>query len=322
MVATIDSTIDSTLDSKMNWKGRVPGKTFLFGEYAVLKGGPAVVLATAPEFLLSFSEDDQQMNSNQAQLETSRMVFHPNSPTGRLLARYPSAASKGQFAFTNPYAAGGFGASSAEFVLALRFLQSAGRAAKFSDKNQIQELLELYFSLEDSNKRSSGSDLILQWTGCSVFLERRQNSIEKLNWPFPDVSFSIFSTGIKVQTHEHLEAFNESSLEELVQQSEALRDAFLDKDFFHFQSHWIQWREILQRKGLALEKNSRTIQALEEIPQVLARGCGAMGADVILALHPAEIAQQVRQKGEALGLRFQCGRSDLKESQEPVVDGN
>lgn len=286
----------------MNWKGAVPGKTFLFGEYAVLKGGPAVVLATAPEFSLSLSE------------EVEATLFHPNSPTGRLLAGYPVAADRPQFSFHNPYGAGGFGASSAEFILVLRYLQSAGLCAKFSDNGQIQELLDLYFSLEDSKKRSSGSDLILQWTGCSVYLERRIDRIESVSWPFSDVSFSIFSTGIKVPTHEHLEALNESSLDELVLHSEYLRDAFFGKDFSRFQSLWLKWREILQRKGLALEKNSRTIQALEEIPQVLARGCGAMGADVILALHPAEIAQQVRQKGEELGLRFQCARSDLKET--------
>ena len=93
---------------------RIPSKTFVLGEYSVLHGGPAILLASEPYFSLRLEEKNENKNP-----------FHPLSPAGKLWELEPLLKTK-SYLFSDPHhGLGGFGASSAEFIalfLQLNFL--------------------------------------------------------------------------------------------------------------------------------------------------------------------------------------------------------
>ena len=89
-----------------------PGKVFLLGEYAVLDGSEAILAAIGPRFeLLEVDDSDSE-------------TFAGESPMG-LLCRFARRLGANEFSwkFSDPHAgAGGFGASTAQFILAYRSL--------------------------------------------------------------------------------------------------------------------------------------------------------------------------------------------------------
>lgn len=76
----------------------IPGKIFISGEYAALKGMPALSVAVNPGFVFKNS---------------SSLVFHLESPAGRIHSQLTGD-------FFDPYNnMGGLGRSTAEFIAAI-----------------------------------------------------------------------------------------------------------------------------------------------------------------------------------------------------------
>ena len=117
---------------------KIPSKTFLLGEYAVLTGGPALVLAHPPFFSLK--------KTNKPKL------FHPKSPASLLMKKH---GLRQDFDFLDPHrGGGGFGGSTAEVISSLK---------NRHDIN-IAELLADYKNLfTESGAEPSGADLCTQW---------------------------------------------------------------------------------------------------------------------------------------------------------------
>jgi mevalonate kinase len=241
----------------------VPSKTFLVGEYAVLHSGPAVLL-TAPPF---FSYDTVSRE------------------------------------FADPYnGLGGFGASSARFVLEE---QAKG----------ITDPWEIWQRFRQSGLSGSGADAIAQSFGGMVFFHPAAKQLEKLAWPTPDLSVALIHTGNKLPTHEHLAAlalrkqFNDITSDELSAITLSAYQACKTSNGLLFIKAINDYAEKLLSLNLVAETTLLLLNKCRMRNDVLAaKGCGAMGSDVILLIIPTAQKNEIIDwaKQEQLNLIF-CG---------------
>lgn len=289
----------------MEWQGSVPGKTFLFGEYLVLAGGPAVVLGTGPRFTLRVARGE------------GPLPFRAGSPAHHLYLSQEDRLRGLRFEFENPYGAGGFGASGAEFLLLARFLEEKmGLSFLPAPESSIAlaaRVLDFYYSFERAARPSSGSDVLTQWLGTSITYQPRR-VLEKFRWPFAALEFSIFSTGVKVETHAHVAALEPGGQPELGPAGERVLGTLRAGNEDEFIGALRAWRDTLARAGFALAETAAHVAAFEADGAILARGCGALGADTLLVFHRRDQTARLRARGADLGLRFQAGREHLTEA--------
>jgi mevalonate kinase len=221
----------------------VPSKTFLVGEYIVLQGGPAILLSTPPCFEV-ITENNQ---------------------------------------FIDPYLGlGGFGASSAKFVLAEK--------AKGHD-----DPWGIWRSYRESGLLGSGADVVAQIVGGIVFFHANKNIIEKLSWPFNDLAVALIHTGKKLLTHDHLAnlTLQNSAIIALDQFVIAAYQAIKTGNHSHLLQSINHYADKLLDLGFVAEHTQQLLQTLQAREDVLAcKGCGAMGSDVVLAIIPTQQQQE------------------------------
>jgi mevalonate kinase len=288
---------------------RVSSKTFLIGEYSVLNGGPALVLSHGPAFEIGF--------------ESQNSSFHPESPAGVWCQR--SGADIHAFSFVDPHnGRGGFGASSAQFLAA--WLSVRGRSTHKSiaeileslllrdplgrvsmTENAVAELLRDYRSTLKSP--ASGADLLAQLLGNVALIDPNRRLWESWSWVFEQFTFSIFRTGQKIQTHVHLQGLDPSSSFALLEKhSRAAIAAFYDLRAQAFAAAINLFREELFSLGLEHPHTTGLVARLRECPEVVAvKGCGAMGADVVLVISKRSTAgknEVLFHLAATLGLEF------------------
>lgn len=217
-------------------KLRCPSKTFLVGEYAVLNGGPCLLLATEPYFTWE----------NQTFLDPHRGL-------------------------------GGFGASGAKFVFEA-YLQGCLDAAHALKKFRDSPL----------STGGSGADIVCQYTGGVTYFHPEKNIIEKLDWPFSDLSIFLIHTGHKILTHQHLEKHSNIAslpLAQLQHVVQFVHRAILEKDSTLLLYGISQYHTELDKLGLICDNTHQLLQKIYQRSEVLAaKGCGALGADVILVV--------------------------------------
>lgn len=247
---------------------RIPSKTFLLGEYAILEGGPALLLGHGPHF--------------QAQLDPgpANSPFHPASPAGQWLARHPAP---GALRFTDPHGGrGGFGGSGAEFVAA--FLATNPPSAPVDPYTFAWAAREAY-----GDHAGSGGDILVQAYGAGqsgdffLAIDLPGRSLETLE-PKLGLTLSLFSTGRKLATHEHLRQRHSLPTERLNSLTLAGLASARQHDGRAFGQALREYGQALRDSGLMAPHTEAALARLPE--QVLgAKGCGAMGADVIAVLH-------------------------------------
>lgn len=276
----------------MKYRIQIPGKTFCFGEYAALLGGPALLIATMPGF---------EMILKKAEAQTQN-PFHLLSPGGKYFENNKDFFSDWQIDFVDHYQGrGGFGASTAQFLGLCYFKRHI-----FSDlppENIHYGVWQEYRSINESlkpelksNQQPSGYDLWSQMLGGVCLVRptldnnraRFQNT--RLEWPFPELSFLIVPTGIKVPTHDHLNTLNLAAVNELVQKSQQLTAAWLEKNQNEFLNLLRNWGQTLAALDLVHSRAKEILTALSQHPEILAaKGCGALGADLLfLAFLPRD----------------------------------
>lgn len=276
----------------------VPGKTFLIGEYLALKGGPSIVLTTAPRFELRVieraSQDDEWFN------------FASQSPAGRLLGRHEEKARGYRFEFHDPHRGrGGLGASSAQFALVYAWLYGAEAVRDYA------QLLKMYRECAWSGEGlpPSGADLVAQVTGGVTWFDGNQIDARDLGWPFKNLSFTLLRTGSKLATHEHLKRVDtEVPYEALREPVSVATRAFENADEEMLIAAVRNAAAILKKAHLCAP---HTRQILDELAMkcdwsLAAKGCGAMGADVILIVHERAKASEVESWSKSRGLEI-CG---------------
>jgi len=251
-----------------------PSKTFLLGEYAVLASGCAVVISHEPYFTASW----------QAKSDVCGNPFHPESPAGKFYCDHQSALGNQQLSFFDPHQGrGGFGASSAAFLACYQAVY-----AKSESPGYKQKLLDCYrnYARGERGQLPSGADVIAQSLPCGIhWIDTQQGEIKTLDWPFADLTLTITPTGNKIATHEHLATLAKPSLEELISLTRQGYQQLRQGDEAGFLTTINDYRNALQQQGwLANETQSQIARVLEDPEVLAAKGCGAMGADVIIQI--------------------------------------
>ena len=275
-----------------------PGKTFLIGEYLALAGGPSLLVSTQPRFQLTALTREDRAG-------TVAHPFAPQSPAGKLVARYPRDYGDYHFEFADPHAgAGGLGASSAQWALV--YILKYGLP---KEDQEIASMLEEYRQCAWNGEgfAPSGADVVSQVTGGVTCFDGREFKTERLEWLFPKLSFTLVRTGVKLATHEHLRKQQAPPQDLLRAQVTSAIAAFRA-------GHEEPFVRAVQDFAATLSESGRTAVTTEALLEKLksqsfaraAKGCGAMGADVVLILHDSAQTEAVKRwaLGENLVL---CG---------------
>lgn len=243
-----------------------PSKTFVVGEYAVLHAPvEALLLCHSPHFHSTFTPGP------------AKNPFHPMSPAGKWLAQNPAP---GEITFSDPHqGAGGFGGSGAEFL-------SAWMATRFDSK--IDRATLAWAAWESASAfPGSGADILVQAWGMNredAFLTQvnlRRHTI-KNKGPVRGGKLALFHTGKKFETHAQVLDFP-LPLEELCQIAQRAADS---KDFPSLAREIQLYGDALAGAGLLAPHSAEALNNLKGTAKVLAsKGCGAMGADVLLVAH-------------------------------------
>jgi mevalonate kinase len=262
----------------MRWQ--IPAKTFLLGEYAAVAGGSAIILTTNLRFELSLSEKDIMEG------------IHPDSPAGQWWMRHRLPGLG--LIWRDPYQGkGGLGASSAQFIgsyLAICYL------LKLTPSHG--HLLDAYHesSWRGEGLRPSGYDVLAQTQNHCVYINRQNESMQSYQWAFDDIAFLLLHSGQKLETHYHLQHTSlPSSLGYLSAISDQAREAFATQHSARLIQAINDYHKELVVLNLVAQYSLQVIQAFKEQPDVLAaKGCGALGADVLLLIVPrASLATKI-----------------------------
>lgn len=251
-----------------------PSKTFLIGEYAVLKQAAALILCTEPDFYLHASES--------ISASPKLIGIHPESPAGKLWNKYADFFKQFDITFQDPYAGiGGFGASSAQFLGLLALKMSMQHPMK------IEQIINLYREIawDGDGFPPSGADMIAQLYGGLCYFNPKDNKVLSYSWPFPHVDFCLLHTGNKVNTHEHLKTLNDFSIEDLATVTAQAIFALQNQDSEAFIQSIKDYSQILDKKQLVCDNTKILLHQINQLDGVLTcKGCGTLGADVILVL--------------------------------------
>ncbi|MDR3442781.1 MAG: hypothetical protein P4L65_07150 [Legionella sp.] len=264
----------------MKWS--IPAKTFLLGEYAAVAEASAIVLTTTPCFELTLTTEEGLSG------------IHPESPAG-LWWLQQAHTGKG-LAWHDPYAGrGGLGASSAQF------LGSYWASCLIQGKpSNIEHMLDAYYQCAWTGKglRPSGYDVIAQSLQGAVFINKKNQFIQSYAWPFKDLSFFLIHTGVKLATHHHLQ---DTTLPKPIDYLSTLVDeaqqAFETADSNLLVSCINRYHEQLRELNLVAEHSLKLINEFKGYPEVIAaKGCGALGADILLLVSSRDNATTLNNK--------------------------
>lgn len=255
----------------MKWQ--IPAKTFLVGEYIALNGGPSLVMTTEPCFTVGLND------------ENSHATFPMHSPAWNLCQNIELDIAS--LSFSDPYAGiGGLGASSAQFLGAF-YASRHAQKLNFSR----EELLSAYLRCAWNGKGvpPSGYDVIAQHMGGCVHIDKSANIYQSYAWPFTDIAGILVHTQNKLATHEHLRTLKVSeSQTKLIDIAKQTINAFTECVSDLFVSSINAYAQELDFLGLQEEYTSKIIADLHKELQILAaKGCGAMGADIVLIILPS-----------------------------------
>jgi mevalonate kinase len=262
----------------------VAGKTFMAGEYLALTGGPALILATEPRFKLFVQPGLESQNP-----------FHPQSPAGQFCKTHSTFFSQFQLRFEDPYRVGGFGASSAQFALLHAFWQAKeeafGESERFFDWHQM--LLD-YRSLAYEGSPPSGADVIGAVSGGLTWFDRLHGKLQTFAWPFSEHCFFVAHTGQKLATHEHLKNLGSFETAEFENAMQVIHRGLTLINFEEFLEGLRSYRTQLEKQNRVVEFTLQKVKTLSQNQNVLfAKGCGAMGSDVILVFCRKEHSHEV-----------------------------
>lgn len=256
----------------MKWS--IPAKTFFLGEYAAIESAPAIVLTTKPCFELTLTD------------APGLHGIHPESPAGRFWA-LQGHLNQG-LSWHDPYhGCGGLGASSAQWLAAYYASHYLNNQSFSQD-----DMLDAYFqsAWQGIGVRPSGYDVLAQsYRGC-VYIHRRQGECNTFAWPFAELAFILLHTGKKLATHHHLESLTLSrEVEQLANIVESAQLAFESADHQRVIDAVNAYHVRLLEQNLVASHSLELINELKKNSTVLAiKGCGALGADVLLLLVPAK----------------------------------
>ena len=282
-------------------KIEIPSKTFLWGEYAALEGGCAGVVCTKPHFIFCSQEDETKEFSKKVNFESFKV--HPQSPSGIFLTQEKKSLPSTYF--QDPfYGAGGFGRSTAEFLSVYLHSKKMGfkdliwesnknnngikRGKLFPLPKEHQSLRTSYLkTFSEGVRRPSAYDLMAQSLsgseGCVCFEEIEDElCFFSGAWPFSSLCVLLFKTDHKVKTHDHLTSIRSLDCKDLKEAASAVSQVFLSSQSESFLKALKTFDIQRAEKKLILPSILDLCASIHRKFQgTYARGCGALGADVI-----------------------------------------
>lgn len=149
----------------------------------------------------------------------------------------------------------------------------------------------------------SGVDVIAQCIGGITFYHRSAQQLEQLKWPFKEIDFCLIRTGRKIATHEHLGELTSIHTQELSDIVTHTYQSLIDNNSAHFVSSINQYAETLQKQQLVASQTVDLLQTLATLPSIIAsKGCGALGADVILIIFETGQGKALQNSLKQLGI--------------------
>lgn len=257
-----------------------PSKTFLLGEYLVLNEGMALIMSTTPRFELVIKTDGTGIVDG----------FVPESPAGQWIRQNRLFFQNVDVQFLDPHMGrGGFGASSAQYLLshvATQVLKNPKKGTEFNPEDfKIEQIWRAYRQLETVSAeglRASGADLVGQFVGGLCKFHMEPFRAKAFRFPFADYDVVLVYTGAKLPTHEHLRGLKRINTDELGWiYSRAVETLAVGDAPAFFDSVNDYYAELLEM-GLVAEHTQVIVTTLLSKPFVAAaKGCGAMGSDVV-----------------------------------------
>ena len=246
-----------------------PSKTFLIGEYAVMEGAPALLVNTQPRFQFDI----------QYPVQKSFHPFHKNSPAGLFIEENKKVFSSVSIRYAQNYGQG-FGLSGAEFNCV--YLLEALFSGDSVEDIDCFDILGKYLSfLASKGSVPSGADVVSQWLG-KVCIFSRPSIAESIDWPFRNLSFALIRTEENLQTWKHLENLKQKNFSQLQEISINALEAVRSSSESLFIQSVKDYAEALEKENLVHSATKKVLQGFNSYPEVLAaKGCGAMGAEVI-----------------------------------------
>ncbi len=249
---------------------KVPSKTFLCGEYVALNGGPALVLNTGPEFLMSITKGASEYS-----------VFQQGSPCDQFFQDNLALLKDLNFDFKDPHAGrGGFGASGAKFNSLVAVEKLLQGKPLFNSLDFREKLLHY------SRQQQSGYDVISQFNGEICFIDLNDKKIERLSWPFEDKFIYVVRTGNKLNTHEHLANLQVTTYPILTRIATQAYDSLKNIQFNEFSEHINAYYNQLRALNLICTETLQLTDKIKQQTQMFSavKGCGAAGSDTLLLL--------------------------------------
>ncbi|MCK6599731.1 MAG: hypothetical protein L6Q37_15300 [Bdellovibrionaceae bacterium] len=255
------------------------------------------------------------------------------SPAGLFYAQIEKNLSEWEILFYDGYQRkGGFGASTAQFLGLFLFHQWL--QGKTAGSLELKELIRVYWKNQASKKKfpdnlnqvykfPSGHDLLAQCFPGFHFIKKNwtfenQNKKEKfvdssisdfeidiglLPWPFSGINLFLVFTGNKIPTHIHLEQLQNFNFDELLAVQEKIQFSFKNKLETEFIVNLKKWRELLNEKNFVCSATIELVKKLESHAEILfAKGCGALGSDVLFVLGSATGTSKIKKVIMELGL--------------------
>ena len=274
---------------------RCGGKTFVLGEYSALHTGQGLLLTLPPYFEAEFS------------LVGRHDPINP--PCKRFIHLHADVLAHMQWRFRDPYQGrGGLGASSAAFLFWYRaWLYFSGQPPlDLQNKDHVKRLLTYFKQThwDGIGVMPSGLDVLAQNRAGLVWVDAVQGLVSPVSWPFHDVGVCLMHTGKKVATHKHLCALDSSaSYARIAALTQKAYKALCAHDKLGFIHAINTGATHLFERGLMADHTHAALVSARTMPFFLAgKGCGALGADVILICYRLDAGSDIQRWAHAQGM--------------------
>lgn len=256
-----------------------PSKTFILGEYLALHDGVSLLVSTRPRFTLSVYPADKAMITG----------IHPDSPTYKLCSDHQNLLRCYQIDFHDPHdQKKGLGASSAQFLMFYMLIKYVGgEKIENQPTSFINHMIDEYrhYSFQPKSMPPSGSDLIAQFYGAMTFCDKENSVYQSYAWPFPNIGLYLLHTGMKISTHSHLQTLSIFPHQALKSCLAPLHQQIQDGNEQEFINTVNQYGQLLENLGFVIDQTQSLLDQIRSLDGVVAaKGCGAMGADIILVM--------------------------------------
>jgi uncharacterized protein (DUF433 family) len=132
--------------------------------------------------------------------------------------------------------------------------------------------------------------------------------MRRFKWPFQDLGFSLLLTGRKLATHEHLATLapmGQPEIDDMRIWVEEAVQALALEDADRFVASARGFGRVLSETGRVADHTRALLEDLADFSGVrAAKGCGAMGSDIVLVLHDRSHGSSIEEFAADHGMRI------------------